>query len=365
MKKNNMKKRNSKNKKKRKISKITVILISIIWLILMIFVIILVGNSIKNSNKLKEIKSNIKIPDGFYYVGGDINTGVIISDNKKDQFKGESFNVIGKLKGNQFVWVPVEKAIVDSYDEAETLVNEGKNPIAIKDGENYKALKYVFDDYTLKYLVVSEYKDTFEPYILKSGIYGDNETYIEGSTGDLYQKTFNNMVEAVEKNKGFYISRYEVGNLNNAIRNNEKVVSKANEEDINNESWVALYKVLKEIYDRNDITTEMIWGCQWDAVLVWIANNSNISNYVYNSQDVGNYYNKLEKTGSSSNYSLKNIYDLAGNAYEWTQRGTLGGRVAYGGCFKTYDVYSLENSYTYGITYYWEEVGTRMSMYVN
>ena len=88
MKKNNMKKRNSKNKKKRKISKITVILISIIWLILMIFVIILVGNSIKNSNKLKEIKSNIKIPDGFYYVGGDINTGVIISDNKKDQFKG-------------------------------------------------------------------------------------------------------------------------------------------------------------------------------------------------------------------------------------------------------------------------------------
>lgn len=324
MKKNNMKKRNSKNKKKRKISKITVILISIIWLILMIFVIILVGNSIKNSNKLKEIKSNIKIPDGFYYVGGDINTGVIISDNKKDQFKGESFNVIGKLKGNQFVWVPVEKAIVESYDEAETLVNEGKNPIAIKDGENYKSIYYLFDDSTYSFSLLDNTTnyDIYEPYILPNNIYGDSEKYIEGSTGDLYQKSFNNMVESVEKNKGFYISRYEIGNLNNAITKNEKVVSKANEENITCEAWRFMYKALNNMYDRNDITTEMIWGCQWDAVLVWIANNSDMSNYVYNSQNVGNYYNKLEKTGSSSNYCLNNIYDLAGNASEWTQRGS-------------------------------------------
>ena len=59
----------------------------------MIFTLILVANSISNSNKLKGIKSKINIPDGFYYVGGDIDSGVVISDNKKDEFKELSISI--------------------------------------------------------------------------------------------------------------------------------------------------------------------------------------------------------------------------------------------------------------------------------
>lgn len=354
------------NKKKRKISKISIILITFVWVVVMIFTLILVANSISNSNKLKGIKSKIKIPDGFYYVGGDIDSGVVISDNKKDEFKGTEYKYLSKLKGNQFVWIPVEKAVVESFEDAEKLVDVGKNPIAIKEGENYKALSYVFDSHQIKYLVVNQSEYNAEPYIVRGSIYGDSEDYIEGSTGDLYQKSFNKMVEQVEKNKGFYISRFEIGNLNKAVKDNEKVVSKAGKEDITYQSWIDLYKVLKRMYDRNDITTEMIWGCQWDAVLVWFARNPKVYTNVYNSNNIGNYYNKLEKTGSNSNYCINNIYDMAGNAFEWTQRGSvIGGRKAYGGCYKTNDVYSLEKTEVYGITYLWHEVGTRMTMYVN
>ena len=184
----------------------------------------------------------------------------------------------------------------------------------------------------------------------------------------MYQTTFNKMVEQVEKNKGFYISRFEIGNLKNAVNNNEKVVSKANQEDITNQSWIDLYKALGSMYGRDDITTEMIWGCQWDATLAWIANNSSLNRYVYNSKEIGNYYNVIQKTGSNSKYCLNNIYDLAGNAYEWTQRGTLrGGRIAAGGSYLSEDSlnYSLNDKRQYGITYLWKEVGTRMTMYVN
>ena len=101
------------------------------------------------------------------------------------------------------------------------MVNDEKIPIAVKTENGYVGLKYKFDTY-LKKILVNDYIDEYnqEPYIVTSGgIYGDNEEYIEGSTKGLYQETFNKMVESVEKNKGFYISRYEVGNLTNAVKN--------------------------------------------------------------------------------------------------------------------------------------------------
>ncbi len=43
----------------------------------------------------------IKIPDGFYYVGGTKDTGLVISDAKDDDLNNSK-------GGNQFVWIPVE-----------------------------------------------------------------------------------------------------------------------------------------------------------------------------------------------------------------------------------------------------------------
>ena len=360
-----------KKKRKRKLSKMSVILITLIWLIAMSVTLIWFIDSIKNKNKLDSIKANIKIPEGFYYVGGDIDSGVIISDNKQDEFKGTKYETLTKLQGNQFVWVPVEKAIADNFQEAKKMVSEGKNPLAIKYNNDYKRINYVFDSYYKSYTIIEEdysKNETTEPYIVKGEIYGDSEEYIEGSTKGLYQTTFNKMVESVEKNKGFYISRFEVGNLENAVKNNEKVVSKPYQDDITYQSWIDLYKIIRNMYDREDITTEMIWGCQWDATLVWILQNPDLNKAVYNTKQIGNYYNKLEKTASDSKYTLNNIYDLAGNAYEWTQRGSdIGGRIAVGGSYLTDKSlnYSLGDKKVYGITYLWKEVGTRMTMYVN
>lgn len=356
---------------KRKLSKISIILIAFVWIVAVIFTLVWFVDSVKNKNNLKDIKSKIKIPEGFYYVGGEIDTGVVISDNKQDEFKGVEYDKLNELKGNQFVWVPVENAIANDFEEAKKMVAEGKNPLAIKYNNDYKSINYVFDSYYRSYTIIEENytkNEATEPYIVKGEIYGDSEEYIEGSTKDLYQTTFNKMIESIEKNKGFYISRFEVGNLENAFKNNEKVVSKAGQEDITYQSWIDLYKIIGNMYDRNDITTEMIWGCQWNVALVWILQNPDLNQDVYNTKQIGNYYNKIEKTGSNSKYCLNNIYDLAGNAYEWTQRGSdIGGRIAVGGSYLTDQSlnYSLGDKKVYGITYLWDEVGTRMTMYVN
>lgn len=359
-----------KGKNKRKMSKISVILISFIWISALIVAFMLLLNSIKNTRKFKRINSDIKIPEGFYYVGGDIDTGVVISDNKDDEFKGTEFEKVSKLKGNQFVWVPVEKAIAEDFNDAKKLINEEKNPIAIRDGNNYKAINYVFDLSTKSKNIIEETKYTkqYEPSIINAYIYGDSEEYIEGSTKELYQDSFNKMIESVEKNKGFYVSRYEVGNLKNAVNNNEKIVSKAGEEDITYMDWIHLYKVSKNMYDRDDINVEMIWGCQWYAMLCWIDQNQDVKNNIYDAKNIGNYYGSLKKSGSQEDNVMNNIYDLAGNAFEWSQKSNEnGGRAAFGGSY-LYDnnySYSLGFEKGYPITYLWNEVGTRVTMYLN
>ncbi len=53
--------------------------------------------------------NTIPIPKDFYYVGGNINSGIVISDNKEDEKKyanSETGDVGKELQGNQFVWIP-------------------------------------------------------------------------------------------------------------------------------------------------------------------------------------------------------------------------------------------------------------------
>ena len=58
----------------------------------------------------------VPVPYDFYYVGGSIDTGVIISDNEADKYDGKTdkttHEYATKLKGNQFVWIP---CTIDGY----------------------------------------------------------------------------------------------------------------------------------------------------------------------------------------------------------------------------------------------------------
>jgi len=61
---------------------------------------------------LDESGEIVPIPKGFYYVGGTLNTGVVISDNEKDKNKYKQEENVGTdLEGNQWVWVPVNSTI--------------------------------------------------------------------------------------------------------------------------------------------------------------------------------------------------------------------------------------------------------------
>ena len=149
------------------------------------------------------------------------------------------------------------------------------------------------------------------------------------------QTEFNEMIKSVKTYGGFYIGRYETGNLSQT-----KAVVQKNNTDIGSQTWYTQYKLCKTIKANNNAATSMIWGCQWDATLRWMqtSTNSEVANFPTNSEGKGNYSgtqgatNKVIPTGSNSAYAVNNIYDMAGNVYDWKiEAGNTDGRILRGG----------------------------------
>ena len=170
------------------------------------------------------------------------------------------------------------------------------------------------------------------------------------------EKEFNNMIASVEKYGGFYIGRYETGNINQ----DTPVVQKGNT-NISSQTWYNMYKRCKNIRGANtNVVTGMIWGNQWDRTLMWLIETGSKTKeeIADDSTSWGNYNNatfeyvnssgstatKNENsstripTGNAEYTKANNIYDLAGNVYDWTMEanGTIG-RVSRGGAYSSYD----------------------------
>ena len=198
------------------------------------------------------------------------------------------------------------------------------------------------------------------------------------------EKEFNNMVASVEKYGGFYIGRYETGNINQ----DTPVIQKGNT-NISSQTWYNMYKRCKNIKGANtNVETGMIWGNQWDRTLMWLIETGSKTKeqIADDSTSWGNYYNatfeyvnssgstatKNENsstkipTGNTEYTKANNIYDLAGNVRDWTmEASSTYNRVYRGGYYSSFgDYYPADgrsfNNPTYSNYYY----GCRSALYI-
>ena len=138
------------------------------------------------------------------------------------------------------------------------------------------------------------------------------------------------MVESIDTYGGFYIGRYETGNLV-ATAGTEPVVVKGNK-SISNINWYYMYRNIKELAANNSVKSTMIWGCLWDRTLIWLAETNQASSgrngksyaEIVNSSGWGNYTTdaggtgNIQPTGNGEVWKSNNIYDMAGNVQDWT-----------------------------------------------
>ena len=275
--------------------------------------------------------------------------------------------VIKDEQNNEWVWIPVDKATLatmyeESSDEKTLCGTTGET--AVKTKLYSKSITIGTDSNKTTMSRTTPGTSTSGSYrepdlvVGSDGVsYDAKDTYyktILGETGtkeqlaQLFADEYKAMIESVSKYGGFYIGRYE---LSEAGVQKDKAT-------LTNTNWYNLYKKCKELNASDKVETRMIWGCQWDVTMNWlISSGAKTSNEVNkDSSSWGNYKETSVKaddgttkikesgtreklnTGKTTFTMANNIYDLAGNCYEWTQeaslttsRATRGGDCYYNG----------------------------------
>ena len=247
----------------------------------------------------------VTVPAGFAYGTSDnvksVNGGLVITD---------SVDSNGNSTGNEFVWIPVDKTKL-------TVGNTDKKMAKISSGSDYEGVLYNFSgtsstemtDYGLGTTnerepdVVSRYDGTSDDPV---GIKKEN-----------LQKEYNDMIASIKKYGGFYVARYEAGIENGKVTSKIGITPTSAEND-QSKTWYGLYSLAKTYTNnKNSVTSQMIWGSQYDAMLNFALTGNDKSKVT--STEYGNYSNTLLKTGlTRTSDKINNIYDLGGNLWEWT-----------------------------------------------
>ena len=280
------------------------------------------------------------------YTSGDytavIPAGFTVSDVKVvNETTIENGLVVTDGSGNQWVWIPVSSsdlALMYVEDEAGwTMLGTAEpNEVVTK----YKTLGATLGSRTLNRTTPGTTTDPYyrEPDVLST--YDTEANYrkaagfveADGTTASSLETMatklkddYKEMIESVKTNGGFYVGRYELGKDSS---NNPQVKPGTVMNDAN---WYSLYKACKSFLNGN-VESRMVWGCQWDQICRFIKGNG-ANSIIDDSRAYGNYDNSSGDAATNSgrnkfnnttgqlndNWKIKNLYDIAGNCWEWTQ----------------------------------------------
>ena len=278
---------------------------------------------------------------------GTIDTGLVIKD----------------ASGNEYVWVVVPRTTA-------VYATTGLGKTTFTDAD-YTSIENDLKEYTKTYRGGTSFTDTW---------YADEKN--EGWLSETEYKTLkNSMLKSVYENGGFYVGRYEAGIGTNrtsksatnsdgkyTIEGMPAPVSKADAYPYTYVTRTQAQNLASNV-NSGTKTSSLMFGVQWDLVLAFMHNKGNIADSTLksNSTAIGNYRdsvfqlsqtgqyavfsnfslsstwnpsttattnfvdssrNKIAQssngngilvtTGTSETNKVMNIYDIAGNVYEWT-----------------------------------------------
>ena len=244
--------------------------------------------------------------------------------------------VIRDDAGNEWVWVPVEASVLSSMyvTSNDGIAISGDVGVTTKMYTNSTTIGKTGDTVTLSRSTPNT-TDYREPDLIvgsDSASYDKKESYYKTILGydspktmaEAFTTDYANMINSIKKYGGFYIGRYELSN--EGVQKGKATLTNTN--------WYNLYKKCTTLNASEKVESRMIWGIQWDLACDFISKKGEQKS-IKNSKAWGNHsnstgnaavmdgetkkYGSEQVTGYSEYWKANNIYDLAGNCWEWTR----------------------------------------------
>ena len=340
------------------------------------------------------------VPTNSTVVEADASKGIVIKDKNN----------------NEWVWIEVPKTTVFSgltIDTTNTLTEQNYTDIKnklIAYATTYRDLLtdewYAKDGSTL--ITASTSNLTEAQKVLTNGC---------GLTYDEYKTAYQRMLKSIYTYGGFWIGRYEAGiegsiedmskertDLSERITigSSPKAISQKDAIPYNYVYCSEAQALAKEMTPNSNYTSSLMFGIQWDLVCKYLEVKSTLetSDINSNSTSWGNYSNVgrtissdkakqttntgstwtaitgtkpassvLLTTGASEETNKMNIYDFAGNEWEWTLEQTSDSdyicAIRGGNYFNTGSIYPASFRGGNGTTGSNRNLGFRPTFYVN
>ena len=333
----------------------------------------------KNTNNYTMVTSSdgiqVPVPTGYTASSASdensVNGGFVIYEGTEavtDSNKWEA-----QCNRNQYVWIPIAD-VSNMYWRDQTTGKKYGTTYTFSSSSYSKSSSNKYEPQTTRYDIQSTYLTQ----------------YLNGMSREDFlmemEIDFDKMLNSVATYGGYYIGRYQTGDLSQAT----PVVKRINT-DIGNQTWYTMWKKARKLTGTS-AGVQMIWGIQWDETLKWLIDTGEKTYAEIGSDSTswGNYYNnsftyytntsKSTATKSANSYTripsgayeganANNVFDLAGNVYDWTLESNSSGTGTYrygrGGGYGSYGYYSpaayRDNDFPYDS---YDYVGLRCALYV-
>ena len=274
----------------------------------------LVGTVVDKNTKAEDAYGNkITIPKGFKVLANGTATESASYTYSGDNIPAVQDGIVieNGTDGNQFVWVPV--GTIKNKDNKTSTITLGRYEFDSSTGAltSTTPVQVASVENCTKVVTISRYDADHQ----------ELSTFREGNSekdSTAQNATARNLAEFIStslSNGGYYIARFE------ASGTASKITSKYNQTVLANITQPTAAKLAREMYGEVKENNKLIYASDlvnsyaWDTAIIFIQ--------TYGTGEDASDYASENKSTSFANTGINNdrycnIFDMSGNAYEWT-----------------------------------------------
>ncbi len=269
----------------------------------------LVGTVVDKNTKAEDAYGNkITIPKGFKVVAHGTVAGSATYTYSGDNIPAVQDGIVieNGTDGNQFVWVPVG-TIKNKNNTTNTITLGRYSSFTATNGVYTPAQVASVENCTQEVTINTNYKELS---VFRAGNSATDSTAQNATARNLEE-----FISTTLANGGYYIARFE------ASGTASKITSKYNQTVLGNITQPNAAKAAREMYGEIKENNKLVYASDlvnsyaWDTAIVFIQTYSVKTDYA--SHNESNTTKAFTATGKN-NDKYCNIFDMSGNASEWT-----------------------------------------------